>query len=67
MEVAGHTVIVKPSFTRASRIFNRFHNILRLFDVLANFGFTTNETMCSYYLETWYIRVTSQVAERLKN
>ena len=26
-------------------ICNHFHNILRLFDVLTNFPFTTNETM----------------------
>ena len=29
---------------------NQFHNILRLFDVLAIFSFTTSETMCDYYL-----------------
>ena len=29
---------------------NQFHNILRLFDVLPNFPFTTNETMCKYFL-----------------
>ena len=34
--------------------YNHFHNILRLFDVLPNFLFTTSETMRSYYLETWY-------------
>ena len=27
-----------------------FHNILRLFDLLPNFPFTTSETMCDYYL-----------------
>ena len=26
-------------------IYNQFHNILRLFDVLPNFPFTTSETM----------------------
>ena len=31
-------------------IFNQFHNILRLSDVLPNFPFTTTETMCDYYL-----------------
>ena len=30
--------------------YNHFHNILGLFDVLLNFGFTTSETMCDYYL-----------------
>ena len=29
---------------------NHFHNILRLFDVLPNFPFTTSETMRDYYL-----------------
>ena len=46
--------------------YNNFHNILRLFDVLPNFPFTTSETMGEYYLYTWYIRVTSRVAKRLK-
>ena len=46
--------------------YNRFHTISRLFDVLPNFPFTTSETMGDYYLKTWYIRVASRVAERLK-
>ena len=46
--------------------YNHFHNILRLFDVLTSFPFTTIETMRDYYLYTWYIRGTSRVAERLK-
>ena len=29
--------------------YNQFHNILRLFDVLPNFPFTTSETMGDYY------------------
>ena len=45
---------------------NHFHNILRLFDVLPNFSFTTGETMRDYYLETQYIRVAPRVVERLK-
>ena len=32
------------------RIYNQFHNIFRLFDVLPNFPFTTRETMRDYYL-----------------
>ena len=28
--------------------YNQFHNILRLFDVLPNFPFSTSETMCDY-------------------
>ena len=46
--------------------YNQFHNILRLFNVLTNVPLTTSETMGDYYLQTWYIRVVSQVAERLK-
>ena len=42
---------------------NHFRNILRLFDVLPNFAFTTSETMGDYYLQTWYIRVASRVSE----
>ena len=30
--------------------YNHFHNILRLFNVLRNFPFTTSETMRNYYL-----------------
>ena len=30
--------------------YNQFHNILRLFDVLPNFPFTTSETMGDWYL-----------------
>ena len=44
--------------------YNEFHNILRLFNVLPNFPFTTSETMGDYYLQTWYIPVASGVAER---
>ena len=32
------------------RTYNHFHNILRLFDVLTSFTFTTSETMRDYYL-----------------
>ena len=44
---------------------NHLHNILRHVDVSPNFPFTTSETMRDYYLQTWYVRVTSGVAERL--
>ena len=46
--------------------YNQFHNILRLFNALPNFPLDTSETMGDYYLKTWYIRVTSQVAEQLR-
>ena len=32
-------------------IYNHFHNILRLFNVLPNFPFSTSEKMGDYYLE----------------
>ena len=31
-------------------IYNQFHNILRLLDILPNFPFTTSEMMCDHYL-----------------
>ena len=36
--------------TMTANTCNPFHNILRLFDVLPNFAFTTNATMRNYYL-----------------
>ena len=51
--------------TKQNFAYNHFHNILRLFDVLPNFPFTPNETMCDYYL-VCDIRVASGVAEQLK-
>ena len=47
-------------------ICNHFHNILRLFDFLPNFPFTTIGTMHNYYLKTWNIRVSSLASKRLK-
>ena len=37
------TAALKPPY-------NQFHNILRLFDVLPKFSFTTSETIRDYYL-----------------
>ena len=31
-----------------AKVYNHLHNILRLFDVLPNFPFTTSETMRNY-------------------
>ena len=46
--------------------YNNFHNILRLFDVLQNFLFTTSETMRNRYLSYKHdIQVDSQAAKRL--
>ena len=45
--------------------YNHFH-ISRLFDILPNSPFTISEMICRDYLQTWYIRVSSRVAERLK-
>ena len=44
--------------------YNQFHKILRLFDVLPDFPFTTSETMGNYYLSTWYFGVASRVPEQ---
>ena len=44
----------------------KFFNILRLFDILSDFPFTTSQTMGGYYLSTWYIQVALRVAQRLK-
>ena len=46
--------------------YNQFHNIVRLFDVLPNFPFSTSETMGDYYLQAWYIQVASRVSEQGK-
>ena len=45
---------------------SQFHNILRLFHVLPNSPITTNETMCDYYLKTWYIEAASRVTKQLR-
>ena len=39
--------------------YNLFHNILRLFGVLPNSPFSTSETMGDYYLQIWYLRLTT--------
>ena len=39
---------------------------MRHFDVLPDFSLTTSEIMGDCYLLTWYVQVTSPVAERLK-
>ena len=59
-------VVNSSTFLLLFTIYNHFHNILKLFDVLPNLRFTVSEIMRDYYLQTWYIRVTSRVAERLK-
>ena len=43
---------VTPLFYKgfADGSYSQFHNILKLFDVLPNFSFTTSETRCDYYL-----------------
>ena len=39
-------IVIYPGF----KTYNQFQNILRLFNVLPNFSFTTSETMGGYYL-----------------
>ena len=41
--------------------------IFSLFIVLANFPFTTNETMGDYYLPTWYVQFELQVTKKPKS
>ena len=43
-------LVDKTKCSSGHRNYNQFHNILRLFDVLQNFPFTTSETMGDYYL-----------------
>ena len=40
----------KANISSFMRRYNHSQNILRLFDVLINFPFTTSETMRDYYL-----------------
>ena len=63
----GTMIYFEPWYFRNNRhIYNHFHNILRLFDTLPNFPITTSETIGDYYLKQCYLRVVSEVAERLK-
>ena len=70
-EIDGYD-LVRSNWTKRGNVACSFKSliaattILRLFNVLTSFPFTTSETMRDYYLYTWYIRVASQVAERLK-
>ena len=55
--------------TKSERSFEHihFHNILRHFDVLAHFAFTTSESIGDYYLWSWYIGVPSGGDKRLNS
>ena len=55
-----------PQSLKTQPTHSRFHNILRFFDALPNFPFTTSETMRDYHLQTQYIRVAQRVVERPK-
>ena len=41
---------MKTQKAKENFVDNHFHNILRLFDILTNFAFTTSEMMGEYYL-----------------
>ena len=59
---------IKTWKTKENFADNQFHNILRLFDVLPNFPFTTSETMgdCPFsYAGNWEL-VKSIVGTKLK-
>ena len=58
--------MIKASKAKENFSDNHFHNILRFFDVLPNFLSSTSEIMRDCYLQTWYMRFASQVAERPK-
>ena len=45
---------------------NHGHNIMRIFDVLPHFPFTTSERKSRLLVLNWFIRVASRVSERLK-
>ena len=47
--------------------YNHFHNILRLFDVLSNFLFTTSEMMRDYYLQSCHIFHATRAAVQPSN
>ena len=56
MAAGSDNVIVRYKYS-----YNQFHNILKLFDVLPNFFFTTNQTMCDYE------HVIYQLSDELRN
>ena len=47
-------------------LYNQFHNILRPFNVLPNFPFTTSEAMGDYYLHTWYLKLPHELPNDLR-
>ena len=48
MSCTGFILRKKYWISKEKKIYNLGHNILRLFDVLSNFSFTTSETNCDY-------------------
>ena len=59
-------LFINPERGNRNSADNHFHNIVKPFNVLPITNFTKSETMSDYYLQTWYIRLASQVAERPK-
>ena len=57
--------LVKTLKAKSNFADNNFYSILRLFDVLPNFPFTTSETMRDYYLSPRYIRVAYEIQNDL--
>ena len=43
-------MLIEIALYSSLKTYNQFYNILRLFDVLPNFPFTTSETVGDYYL-----------------
>ena len=43
-------MLIEIALYSSLKTYNQFYNILRLFDVLPSFPFTTSETVGDYYL-----------------
>ena len=52
LNISLKVLITYKKINTNMKTYNHFHNILRIFDVLANFPYTTSETMRDYYLQT---------------
>ena len=66
LSTTAHILCWGCTIQNTSNFWNHFHNILRLFNVLPNFPFTTSEAMSNNYLQTWHTKVASRVDEQLK-
>ena len=58
--------IEKDQKYEMGQVYNHFHNILRLFDVLPNFPFTTSEMMSNYYLQHGIYKLPHKLPNNLR-